>query len=123
VEGKWPDYAIVVTNLARAHKMRLPYELWPSRRDDLSAGMGSFLDKKLLPALDDRDKARLKDAEGRWPQYPRAIQALAQQHKLQVPWQTLPGPREKWDSYRLRPVRLANPLANPAVLKAGQLTP
>jgi len=122
-EGKWPDYAIVVTNLAHNRKVRLPYELWPSRREDLSAGMVTFLDRKLLPALKDLEKVRLKDAEGKWPQYPRAIQELARQHKLQVPWQTLPGPREKWDNYRFRLVRPGNPMANPALIKAGPLTP
>jgi hypothetical protein len=99
-EGKWPDYAITVTTITRRRSIRLPYELWPSRRTDLSAGVASFLDKKLLPALNDEEKTRLKNAESKWPLYPRTIQALAMQHRLQVPWQTLPGKREFWDNYR-----------------------
>jgi len=123
VEGKWPQYGAVVTLLARKNQLRLPYELWPSRREDLSAPVGNFLDKELWPALNDGEKDRLKKAESIWPLYPRTIQALAQQHKLQVPWQTLPGPREKWDSFRLRPLGPPRLLANPALLKAGPLTP
>jgi hypothetical protein len=100
-EGKWPDYAMVVANIARRRGIRLsPYELWPSRRADLSPGMVNFLDKKLMPVLNDSEKLQLKNAEAKWPPYPRTIQALAAQHRLQVPWQTLPGPRERWDSYR-----------------------
>jgi hypothetical protein len=117
-EGKWPDFAIAVTTLARANGVRLPYELWPSRRDDLSWPVRQFVDQKLVPVLDEREKAQLKDAEWKWPLYPRTLQELAQKHSLHVPWQTLPelrdGPREKWDSYRLRPLRPASILAGPA---------
>lgn len=104
-EGKWPDYAIVVTNVAHRRGIRLPYELWPARPGDLSPAVANFLNKKLMPLLNDSEKLQLKNAEAKWPLYPRTVQALAVRHRLQVPWQTLPGPRERWDSYRPRTYR------------------
>jgi hypothetical protein len=82
-----------------------------------------FLDRKLLPVLDQDEKAKLRNAQYEWPRYPTTIQELAEKHKLKVPWQTLPetpmrdSQRERWDSYRLRPLRPAAALANPALLK------
>jgi hypothetical protein len=110
-EGKWPELAMGVTTLARKQQTSLPYELWPSQRDDLSLPVKEFLARRLLPVLDDGEKAQLKEAEWKWPLYPRTIQDLAQKHMVEVPWQTLPGPRERWDSYRLHPIRPPEALA------------
>jgi hypothetical protein len=63
--------------------------------------MQEFVDKKLIAAMDNDDKLRLIRAEGKWPEYPTAIQEIAKKHNLDVPWHTLPGPRERWDRYRL----------------------
>jgi hypothetical protein len=104
-EGKWPAYGIAVSTVARNRGIRLPYELWPSRHADLSPAVASFVDKKLTPLLSESEKTQLKNAESKWPLYPRTIQNLAAQHRLQVPWQTLPGLRERWDSYRVRTYR------------------
>jgi hypothetical protein len=104
-EGNWPEYGIAVVGFTKAHGLKLPNELWPCRREDLSAPVAQFLEKKLLPALEEGEKQKLKDAEGHWPLYPRTIQELAQAHKMHIPWQTLPGPRQGWDSYRQRAVR------------------
>jgi hypothetical protein len=116
-EGNWPEYGMAVVAFAKSQGLKLPYELWPSRRDDLSAPVVQFLDKKLLPALDENEKQKLKDAEGKWPLYPRTIQELALAHKLHVPWQTLPGPRPMWDSYRQRAARANMAQPNPTVQK------
>ena len=103
-EGRWPDFAVAVTKLARAGKITLPPDFWPSRREDLSEPVKRFLKAKLEPALDDVEKALLKKAEGAWPAFPRMIQDLAGRHFLTVPWQTFPPPRSRWDNYRLQPV-------------------
>ena len=34
-----------MTTLARKHQTALPYELWPSQRDDLSVPVKDFLDR------------------------------------------------------------------------------
>ena len=100
-EGRWPAFAIAVSSFAAAKKnVVLPHELWPTSKSGLSAPMQSFVDNKLRKVLADDEKARLGNAEGKWPDYPNAIQDLARKHDLQVPWHTLPGARERWDSYR-----------------------
>src|SRR5262249_4016489 len=78
-------------------------ELWPSQPGDLSEPTRQFLDKKLMPLLSPQEKEQLKRADKRWPQFPRALHELTQKHHLTVPWQTLPGPRERWDNFRTKP--------------------
>lgn len=102
-EGKWPDFAVAVTELAAKRQVRdWPYELWPTNFKDLSPQVQEFIEKKLRPALDNKDALVLIEAEkkARWPHYPETIRDLARKHGLEVPWQTLPGPREAWDRYR-----------------------
>jgi hypothetical protein len=100
-EGKWPGYAVAVTHLAKKLSVALPHELWPVQSKDLSLDMRRFLRDKLDKALTDGERKELSQAEGRWPAYPQMIQRLSAKHYLSVPWQTLPGPRSRWDSYRL----------------------
>jgi hypothetical protein len=100
-EGKWPGFAVAVTKLVRELGQSLPNELWPARRDDLTRDTREFLEKQLGPVLDEGDRKQLKAAEGHWPAFPRTLQALAAKHYLSVPWLTLPGPRARWDGYRL----------------------
>jgi hypothetical protein len=103
VEGK-PEFAVAVTQLAAKLKISLPNELWPSQPKDLSRPVQDFIADKLRPVLSDAEKIQLKEAEGSWPRYPETIRKLAGQHNLQVPWQSLPPPRNQswsWDSYRV----------------------
>jgi hypothetical protein len=100
-EGKWPDFAARVAEVAQSLDVSLPHELWPSRRKDLSVDVQEFLKNKLEPVLNGTEKGLLRQAEGNWPRYPQTIQNLAARHALTVPWQTLPGPRARWDGYRL----------------------
>jgi hypothetical protein len=99
-EGKWPGFAVAVTRLAGKHSASLPLELWPARSKELSGETRKFLQTKLEPALSDDEKQEIKKAEGSWPAYALTIQRLAASHYLSVPWQTLPGPRGRWDWYR-----------------------
>ena len=57
---------------------------------------------KLEPVLDSKEFYRLNNAIGKWPDYPQAIQDLADNHHLRVPWFTLPRAAENWENYRLR---------------------
>jgi hypothetical protein len=102
-EGRWPGFALAVTDFAARHGMAMPNELWPLRKRDLSPAVRQFLEDKLLPRLDNEEKKLLREKEGKWPEYPHTIQELAQRHYLKVPWQTLPGRSEDWDAYRSRP--------------------
>ena len=101
-EGIWPVFAVAVSALASRKDVILPNELWPTNHKCLTSPMMAFVQKKLIPILTDQEVGRLTEATGKWPDYPHTIQELANAHKLQPPWFTLPGPRERWDIYRLQ---------------------
>jgi hypothetical protein len=100
VEGRWPEYAIVVTRLVRARGQTMPVELGPCHADELPPAVKAYLDKKLLPALGPKEKQLLRAAEGYWPDYPRILVNLAQHHNLSVPGLLPPGPRNFWEKLR-----------------------
>jgi hypothetical protein len=99
-EGHWPEFALAVVELAHEAKLHLPRDYWPAGRDELSDAVHRFLKNNLEPVLDSEEKASLKKAEGHWPAFPETLQRLASRHSLTVPWQTLFGPRSRWDKYR-----------------------
>ncbi len=108
-EGKWPDFAVAVVELARKRPdLPLPHELWPRNFQGLQPAMQQFVETTLKPALDIDEKTTLLHSEGRWPDYPDKIQELAQAHYLHPPWYTLPPPPLRsgasWepDAYRLQ---------------------
>jgi hypothetical protein len=83
----------------------LPHELWPYRQKCLSPQVQEFMKSKLLPLLTPDEKLALVqvEADGTWPEYPLKLKELAENHKLRVPWQTLPGSAQLWDRYRMQP--------------------
>jgi hypothetical protein len=107
-EGRWPQYAIAVTELARKRKLVLPKQLGPARPQEFSTAIQEFLDKQLLPVLEPEEKNRLKRAEGLWPRFPRELLDLARKHYLQVPGMGLPGPPALWDKFRTKRAADAN---------------
>jgi hypothetical protein len=109
-EGKWPDFAVKITEVVRPRTQPLPRELWPTDFADLSPAVREFVHRKLKPALDPTEAELLAAAEGRWPNYPVTIQKLADRHYLSVPWQVLPGPPARWEPYRPRPAGAADGL-------------
>jgi hypothetical protein len=101
-EGKWPRFGTAIAMAAKLRKgnpIRLPFELWPSQRSDLSLDMQKFLEQQLSPELTAEEKKALDDKKT-WPAFPLKIEELARQHRLHPPWLTLPGSRERWDLYR-----------------------
>jgi hypothetical protein len=100
-QKSWPNFASAVADLAarKSNKGPLPHELWPTQKRDLSEPVKQFLDD-LDKRLSLAEKLYLKEKEGRWPDYPNAIQKLARERGLVVPWQTLPPPRDFWEPYR-----------------------
>jgi hypothetical protein len=101
---QWPAFAhqlVESLNKRPKGRPRFPNELWASREIDLSVPVRDFLKERLLKVLSREEAERLAKAEGAWPAYPRTIQELAAAHHLTVPWQTLPGKRERWHGYRL----------------------
>ena len=117
----WPDFAIAITEYASKHRIVLPETFGPVKKVELPLEVQVFMDKTLEPLLhrlshDRGDKAdnarkelaRLKEAEGHWPDYPRVIVELAKAHKLAIPAWTMPGKPEAWDNFRLKQGRRIN---------------
>ena len=106
-EGKWPEFAVAWRELSRApggKKMFTPppARFMPSRPQDFTPEIRHFIDKKLVPALDDDEAAALRQLEDKWPAYPQKVVELARKHNLQVP--TSPSRFDVLDRYRWRPV-------------------
>jgi hypothetical protein len=98
-EGRYPEFASKFANLAYRNEVILPAEWWPATFKGLMPPMQEFVERKLKPALDAKERRELVDAEGKWPEYPLAIQKLSSAHNLPVPWHVLPT-SERWDAYR-----------------------
>ena len=99
-EGKWPDYAIEVTRLLRSWNVPVKTQLGPSSAKEISPRVVQFVGGPLAAALSDSEKARLKQAEGKWPDYPQTLHELAKVHKLAIPELSLPGEPSLWVSVR-----------------------
>lgn len=105
-QGRWPDFAIAVTDYAKQHGIVLPEPLGPNNKAAMPAEVRLFIDEKLEPVLqktDPVDLARLHKAERKWPDYPRTVMELAKQHKLVVPGWMIPGKADLWERYRTKP--------------------
>jgi hypothetical protein len=97
-EGKWPEFGLAWRDVAalpwkdlpkgpvgKKPFPPLPPKYTPSRTEDLPQMVQQFIDKRLLPALDEGEAGLLKKAEGHWPLYPQTVLELARKHNLQVP--------------------------------------
>jgi hypothetical protein len=100
-EGKWPDFAVAVTEVLRRVAPPMPEELGPCRPGQFSPEQHEFIEKKLLPALGPDEKLELRNAEGMWPEYPQAVQRLALKHELSIPNMPLPGPPDFWERLKV----------------------
>ena len=114
--GRWPDYAIAVMEYCQQHRFAMPVPLGPTKKAEMPADLEAFISQKLEPALlkaekgrdveaARRDQARLKEAEGKWPDYPRAVMDLARHYKLYMPGWMLPGDPKVWERFRPKPAK------------------
>src|SRR5207248_2681746 len=74
-EGKWPEFGVALLALPQAKKFPLPPRFTPSAPQQFSEPLQEFiaaLEKKLSP--EEHDK--LRDAEGKWPEYPKLLLEL-----------------------------------------------
>jgi len=106
-QGRWPDFALAVTRYARQQRIVLPEPLGPTAKEALPPEVRTFVVDKLEPALQKseagrRDLQRLKDAEGKWPEYPREVMELAKHYRLIVPGWMLPEQKDFWDKFRVK---------------------
>lgn len=99
--GKWPEFAIAVTDAIRRLSPPMPEELGPCRPGQFSRAQHEFIEKKLIPALSNEEQAELRKAEGLWPDYPQTVLKLSLKHRLSVPELPLPEPQEFWERLRI----------------------
>ena len=111
VTGKWPDFALAVHDSVRVLKVvnTLP-PLGPCKPGEFSDDVNAFLNDKLMPALagptGKRELDLLNAAEGKWPEYSRAMMETAARKNLVVPGVSLPGDPELWAKfYKRAPIK------------------
>lgn len=91
VEGKWPEWALAFhAALTPEQRQQMP-PLGASRPSDFSPQVGAFIEQTLTKKISLRERKDLRDAEGRWPEYPKRLLELAHKHKLEVPGLSLPA--------------------------------
>jgi anti-sigma factor RsiW len=107
--SKWPDFAEVIAkevrDLPADPRFRLPASFFgPTRPDEYTQTVRSFLERDLAPKLDAKERDGLKKLEGSpWPDHSRHLMDLARKHDLSVPGVSLPGTPSRWDkTYRRR---------------------
>jgi len=104
-ENEWPRFGVELAKAAKANGVVFDHEFLAYNFDCLTKPMQEFMKTKLEPVLDGKESLRLANAIGKWPDYPQAIQDLADNHHLRVPWFTLPREANfNWDNYRLRKI-------------------
>jgi hypothetical protein len=102
------DFARRLVELAanpKDNKLPFEHEYLASNPASLQKPMKKFWDEDLVPAVkkDNDDLRKLTSSEGKWPDFPLAIQELARKHSLTPPWHILPDPDKwHWDRYRTR---------------------
>src|SRR5207302_1710209 len=102
-EGKWPEFAIEVTNFCRANRIILPKQLGPAKLEDFAPSVQDFCTKQLFPVLSETDRDTLRNrGQGLWPAYPNRLKDLARKHKMQIPGMALPGSPDIWRPFRNR---------------------
>jgi len=106
--GKWPDFGVGLLALREsklAPGRAVDAKYLPARPHQFSEAIQVFIDKRLMPALDEKEQVHLKNTVGQWPAYPQLIVELARKHNLSVPLdKPLPGSFEFYDRYRFRSV-------------------
>jgi hypothetical protein len=100
VIGRWPDFAIEFTAVAREKKIELPKQLGPSRPGEFKPPLDKWVNDTLMPKLADKEKEELRRAEGRWPEYPKKLMELSRKYESDIPGMKLPGPKDFWDKAR-----------------------
>lgn len=111
-EGR-PQYAAQVTQLLRSFKLQPKQQLGPTTANEISLRVSAFVNKTLMNSLSAQERARLREAEGKWPDYPQVLHELARAHRMSVPELSPPGDPRMWDFLKQRPIIPAGPRKNP----------
>ncbi len=100
--GRWPQYAIAVTEHIRSRGYAMPKQLGPCTLSAMPPNVQDFVRQLLIPRLISApdDLARLEQAEGLFPDYPQMLLELAKKYDLSIPGVMLPGPPDQWAKLR-----------------------
>ncbi len=90
-EGKWPDFALAVVQIATRESVKGLTPLGAARPSDYPPEIQPVF--KRLPGVDQKALLAL---EGKWPEHPLKLHELARQAKLHIPGMTLPGSKAVW---------------------------
>jgi hypothetical protein len=96
-EGKWPNFALICTELAQRETKRPLRPLGASRPKEFTTQVQLYLVNQLMPELTKEEAKQLTATEGKWPEYPLLLLDLAYRHRRVIPGMSLPGPRSLWD--------------------------
>jgi len=100
VEGKWPQWAETMVTLLTDEQRKTMPPLGASRPREFPIAVQTFLETTLRIKVKGAEFRKLRETEGKWPDYPRRLLDLAHKHHLQVPGMSLPGPAELWEDAR-----------------------
>jgi hypothetical protein len=98
-EGRWPDYAVALVEIADSHPFALPGPDGPHRFGELPREVQN----RLMPKAAKKMAEALRSAEGQWPGFAKAVVEVNKRKKA-----GLPLPNELWAyNYRclLSPMR------------------
>ncbi len=101
--GKWPEFPLEVLDVVKdgpSPKGGFPPmpPLGPSRLNEFKEPVRTFATKELFPKMRSTERFALRNLEGKWPDYARALIDYATKHDLSVPGAMLPGSPKRWDT-------------------------
>lgn len=89
------DYALALAKWAVLEKVPTGF-LGPTNAMRLPEPWRGLVEKTLMPRLVREERQFLRRAEGKWPEYPRALIDLLVSRRMVVPGNVLPGPPSLW---------------------------
>lgn len=103
VKHEWPDFALALTEISRRPKGPLTgkfEQLGACKPAHYPEPIREFIEKRLMPAMPEKERDALQRLEGQWPEYPRALEMAGRRMRMAIPGITLPGPAEIWEAVR-----------------------
>lgn len=89
------DFALALAKWAVLEKIPTGF-LGPTNSSLLPEPWRSLVEKNLTPRLVREERQFLRRAEGKWPEYPRALIDLLVSRRMPLPVNHLPGPPSLW---------------------------
>ncbi|HTU93798.1 MAG TPA: hypothetical protein VMF69_27205 [Gemmataceae bacterium] len=94
VEGKWPEWALTFHSLLSEPQRKRMLPLGASRPQVFPPAARDFILSTLQQKVSVAEWKKLRDLQGKWPEYPLHLLQLAEKHQLEVPGMSLPGSAE-----------------------------